>query len=336
MSEPLESTARGVSERSETSGDPGDPGGESGRRRGKNARRARPYRRFAMAALLALLGAPALFVAWRSYRVEREMCFPKPTLAGSPADVGLADAREVSFESNGERLYGWYLPARNGGAIALFHGAGGNRASLAAEARALHEGGFGVLLLELPGHGRSEGDVRWGRPEETAIRDAVQFLLRQPGVDAERLGALGFSLGGYMLARVARSDVRIRAVALEGTPAHLGDRIRHTHRRWGTFGAACAKLAFLQSGHDPERDSAHAAVPEIAPRALLIVTSEQDELVPRAMAETMFAAARQPKALLVVPGNGHGGYASRSRSYAADLVEFFRQGLGLTPWERTQ
>jgi dienelactone hydrolase len=45
-----------------------------------------------------------------------------------------------------------------------------------------------------------------------AVRDAVSFVAERPTVDAQRIGVLGFSLGGFLAMALAAEDRRIRAV----------------------------------------------------------------------------------------------------------------------------
>jgi dienelactone hydrolase len=42
--------------------------------------------------------------------------------------------------------------------------------------------------------------------------DAVSFVSRQPQVDPQRIGLLGFSVGGYLALSASAIDSRIRAV----------------------------------------------------------------------------------------------------------------------------
>ena len=50
-----------------------------------------------------------------------------------------------------------------------------------------------------------------------AVRDAVSYVAEQPGIDTQRIGVLGFSLGGYLAMALAAEERRIRAViALSG------------------------------------------------------------------------------------------------------------------------
>ncbi len=69
----------------------------------------------------------------------------------------------------------------------------------------------------------------------------------------------------------------------------------------------------------PER-----VIGQIAPRPLWLVGGVQDDLVPNWMTERLFAAAREPKALFLVPKAGHGGYAEASPiEYPKRLLKFF-------------
>ncbi|HEY4050117.1 MAG TPA: alpha/beta fold hydrolase [Acidobacteriaceae bacterium] len=45
-----------------------------------------------------------------------------------------------------------------------------------------------------------------------AVRDAVSYVAERPGIDAQRIGILGFSLGGYLAMALAAEERRIRAV----------------------------------------------------------------------------------------------------------------------------
>jgi carboxymethylenebutenolidase len=45
-----------------------------------------------------------------------------------------------------------------------------------------------------------------------AVRDAVSYVAERPGIDARRIGVLGFSLGGYLAMALAAEGRRIRTV----------------------------------------------------------------------------------------------------------------------------
>ena len=136
---------------------------------------------------------------------------------GLPSDHGLAYEDVVVRTEDGVRLSGWYVPSRNGAAVVMLHGAGSTRSAVLAHGVVLARHGYGVLMLDTRGHGRSEGramDFGWfGDPD---IHAAVSFLARRPDVDAERIGVVGLSMGGEQAIAAAGSDPRIKVVVAEG------------------------------------------------------------------------------------------------------------------------
>lgn len=279
--------------------------------------------------LIVRLGRLLVWPAWiafRSYRSERGGFIPRrraPRLSSS--DFGIAQLIELSFRSrDGNRLRGVFAPSRNGAAVILSHGAGGERSDVASEAKSLSDAGFGVLAFDWPGHGESDGAIRWGDPERLALAGAVDWLSAQPSVDPTRIGAFGFSMGGYIVAQGAARDLRLKAVALAGAPSDAVEHTKWEHRRWGVLSQWPALLGLRVGGMNPEELVPIELVKDIAPRALLIISGSNDELVPPWMAKALFAAADEPKTFLSVPGAGHGSYDEAAPSaYLPALVQFF-------------
>ena len=272
--------------------------------------------------------APALFIAVRSYREEVAVFFPpRRQVALTPQASGLPRLQTVSFRAESVELRGWYVESTNRAAVVLVHGAGGDRAALLTEAVALAGAGFGVLSFDLPGHGESGGVIEWAETERRSVRAAVDWLARRADVDSGRIGAYGFSLGGYVLAQVAAGDPRIRALVLAGTPSDPVEQARFQHRRFGPLSALPALDALRRGGMDLDvrgRDF----VARISPRPLLIVTGSDDATVPPTMAEDLFRAARDPRELYVIPRAGHGGYEREAGpAYGERLVSFFMRAL---------
>jgi alpha-beta hydrolase superfamily lysophospholipase len=276
--------------------------------------------------VLALV--PATYLAFRSYTQQVNVFFPKRKPLRTLAEAsGIPHLETVSFRANERALRGFYARSENRGAIILLHGSGGDRTSLFFEARALSKAGFGVLSFDLPGHGESEGEIHWSELERAALRAAVDWLSRRDDVDARRIGAFGFSLGGYVLAQVAPSEPRLRAVVLAGTPSDPTAQARFQHGHFGPLTLLPALFALRRGGMDLEV-RARDFVGRIAPRPLLVVTGTDDGTVPRSMADELYAAAGEPKELLVIKGAGHGDYGAIGLGrYEAALVAFFERAL---------
>ena len=114
---------------------------------------------------------------------------------------------------------------RNHAAVVLLHGAGSTRSSVLDHAVVLANHGYGVLLFDARGHGRSGGramDFGWyGDKDVTA---AVSFLQTRPDVDDDLIAAVGLSMGGEEAIGAAASDRRIRAVVAEGATHRVSRR----------------------------------------------------------------------------------------------------------------
>jgi len=202
------------------------------------------------------------------------------------------------------------------------------RWSLVPEARFLSARGFGVLLFDSPGHGESEGDIHWGEGERRALIAAVDFLSARPDVDPSRLGAFAFSMGGAVLARAAGSEPRLRAVVLAGTPSDQAKQVRWENRRYGPLSQLPALWAVRRHAPSLFEDLPIDRVESITPRPVLVVTGTEDTVVPPFLAEELFAAAREPKEFLRIPGAGHGGFDERAPSvYPERVSQFFGRAL---------
>jgi fermentation-respiration switch protein FrsA (DUF1100 family) len=77
--------------------------------------------------------------------------------------------------------------------------------------------GYGVLLFDRRGEGASDGDGNlfgWGGEKD--IFAAVDFLKARPDVDPDRIGGIGFSVGGELMLQAAAQNSDISAVVSEG------------------------------------------------------------------------------------------------------------------------
>ncbi|MQA07496.1 MAG: alpha/beta fold hydrolase [Pseudonocardiaceae bacterium] len=114
-----------------------------------------------------------------------------------------------------------YVPARTPApAILLAHGFGGDKNSVAGEARELAERGFTVLTYSARGFGRSTGRIALNSPdyEVADAQQLIDWLARQPEVRLEapnnpKLGVSGASYGGALSLMLAGTDDRVDAIA---------------------------------------------------------------------------------------------------------------------------
>lgn len=244
-----------------------------------------------------------------------------------PERTGLSGLRTVELPVNGATVSAWYLPSRNRATIIVAHGANDDRASMLAEIRLLQRAGFGVIAFDWPGHGLSTGQVDWGTHTRAAMVAVLDWLVQQPEVDPRRIGALGFSMGGYMTAEVVADDERIAAVVLEAAPADYLEYLRWHHQRWGRLSEWPAKYKLRHSGMSLQMTPLQ-AVSHMKPRPLLVIAGQTDKTVPAFMVHRIYSAAQEPKQWWEVPGAGHGHYATAApQAYERRLVDFFKAAL---------
>jgi dipeptidyl aminopeptidase/acylaminoacyl peptidase len=282
-------------------------------------------------ALVFLAGSFAVLVAVRSYLGERSDFerWPPSQISAHTAATGIAGLEQVSFRStDGTAIAGWYVPSRNRAAVVLVHGTNADRAALLAETRILAHAGFGALALDLPGQGASGGRSQWGAAERHAVSAAVGWLAEREDVDPDRIGGLGVSLGGVIVLQTAVSEPRLEAVALVATPSDVMTETRLASGRWGWLSSEPAAWALELHGDYVRELQPVEIIAALAPRPVMIIGGQLDTWVPPSMESELYAAAREPKVLWIVPGGHHADFAAIDlREYSARLTEFFSGAL---------
>lgn len=274
----------------------------------------------AFIAFVGFLIVRSWWAAEQWYVVSREV----PPLP--PAPVGLREAR---FETeDGLELHGWFLPPSGGGAtIVLAHGLGAGRAALLPEATVLAEAGYGVLLFDFRGHGASGGRRTLGFREQLDLQAAILYAREQPGVDPERVGALGFSMGAVTLAEVAADDPELRAVVLLSPFPSLAKRLALDFGGRGPLGTFGAFLAAWRNGVELGAVRAEASLPRIAPRPVLVVVGADER--GQGLLDEVEASLPPGSTFWRVPGGGHGGFFDiLPERYSARLLAYFDERLG--------
>ena len=165
----------------------------------------------------ALIGAAAFVPAVLVVVVGYSYGTVHTARAVVPADQLGVPHENVTFETrDGLELEGWYIPSRNGAAVISFPGRNGSQR----QARMLARHGYGVLLFDRRGEGRSEGTPNaWGWGGEADVKAAIDYLQRRPDVDDDRIGGIGLSVGGEMMIEAAAETDELKAVVSDGAGA---------------------------------------------------------------------------------------------------------------------
>jgi uncharacterized protein len=266
----------------------------------------------------AVLVAP-IGLLWAFQR--RLIYLPAPRTVPPAASV-LPGAEEVTFETaDGLRLGGWFVPAEGREAprtaVLVCNGNGGNRSLRAPLAVALARMGLHVLVFDYRGYGGNPG-----QPTEAGLatdaRAALDYLVGRPEVDPARVVYFGESLGAAVALRLAT----------ERPPAALV--LRSPFASLAEVGQLHYPLVPVSLLLRDRYDSAALAGRLAAP--LLVVAGGRDRIVPASHSRRLFAAAPQPKRLVVVDGADHNDHDLLAGPRLLAEVRGFLAGVpGLLP-----
>jgi len=260
------------------------------------------------------------------YLLQDRMLFlpgiPGREVTATPAAIGLAFEDVTLTTADGVRLHGWWVPAPavgNTGAtrtLLHFHGNAGNIGHRLDLLQLFASLGVNVLMLDYRGYGRSEG-----APSEAGLyldaEAAWNHLTQARGLAPASIVIHGQSMGGAVAAHLAARKPA-GALVLESTFTSVPD-----------VGAAVYPwlpvrlLARLSLDTRAELGKVRSPV--------FVAHSRDDEIIPFAHGEALFAAAGEPKRFLELAGDHNSAFWISRESYAAGLREF----LAVMPAGRT-
>jgi dipeptidyl aminopeptidase/acylaminoacyl peptidase len=178
------------------------------------------------------------------------------------------------------------------------------------------ERGIATFSVDGPGQGEAEYDLAIRGDWEVPGAAIIDRLSTEDGLDSERIGVWGVSLGGYYAPRVASGDERVKAcIALAG-PYSFADG-------WDTR-PILTQEAFRVRSKSPDLETARKKAGELtmAGRAglircpLLAVMGKLDRQIPWQHAQRLVDESSGPAVLLLLEKGNHG---------CANLAPFHRQ-----------
>jgi hypothetical protein len=289
--------------------------------------RRRRYLRRALASTTAVLAA-LLSLTFIVFPLGYAYIYTHTGRTAVTPDLGVPFESVKLTTSDDLELAASYVPSKNRAAVILYPGA-----TRADEARMLIRHGYGVLLLDPRGQGRSEGDtVRWAGDRD--ILGGVDYLRSRPDVDGGRIGGLGFSVGGELLLEAAAKSTGLKAVVSEGAGIRVGEGLRagegmsETVRAlWNPASFVLSAATTMFSNHGPPPAIVD-RIGQIAPRAVFLIYADPGMGGEATRQLRYFEAAGQPKAIWKVPGSAHtGGIDARPAEYERRVVAFFDRAL---------
>ncbi|CAD5109137.1 alpha/beta hydrolase [Zestomonas carbonaria] len=261
---------------------------------------------------------------------ERELVFriePGTARWFSGLPQGLEErVLEAAEFVDGESLHAWWWPAarRDAPALLYLHGSRWNLTGQLFRIEQLHALGFSVLAIDYRGFGQSSGEL----PSETSVYEDARIAWRhlaelQP--NAHKRFIYGHSLGGAVAVQLAEElhnaprQAQAGGLIIESTFTSLADVADAMTRtplslRW-----------LLSQKFDSLSKIGQVGVP------VLIAHGTDDRYVPSRFSEELFAAASEPKQLLLIEGGTHNNSLRMGRSeYLRAMQALFQAPAGIS------
>jgi pimeloyl-ACP methyl ester carboxylesterase len=247
---------------------------------------------------------------------QRYLYFPAPLPEADWARVAQLPLEEVWLTTpDKERIHGWWVPAGEGAPVLFWlHGNAGNIADRLENLALIHRRGIAVYILDYRGYGRSSGT-----PSESGLyTDALtgmDYLKQQRGVPSRGIVVFGRSLGAAVAAEVVRQHGDVAGLVLETPFPSIAAVARPLY---GGLPVEC----LLQARFELERRLTDITCP------LLVIHGDRDQVVPYALGQRVFEAAREPKQFYTIPGADHNDtYVVGGGPYLDRLEAFIRAAV---------
>jgi fermentation-respiration switch protein FrsA (DUF1100 family) len=268
-----------------------------------------------ISSLVVVLVALGLLNGWMLLQQPGMIFFPYRDLDAVPSDWGYAYQDVSVTTADGVSLHGWYIPHPQAQRVVLFfHGNAGNISHRGDSIAIFHRLGLNVFIFDYRGYGRSDGTPS----EQGLYRDAAaawRYLTGTRGFDPGRIVLFGRSLGGAVAAQLAATE-RPGALILESTLSSARDFARSVF-------PLLSRLVVVRYGFDTVDSLARVHCP------VLVIHSPEDEIMPFALGEKVYAAANQPKRLFELRGDHNGGFLQSQPGYQRELDRFITEFLGV-------
>ena len=249
------------------------------------------------------------------YRQNRLIFFPDSYIKSTPQEYDL-DYQDVWIDVGEDKIHGWWIASarKNAPTLLYFHGNGSNNGDLVEIASIFHGLGISVLLIDYRGYGQSSPVF----PNEARVYQdaeaAWQYLTNGLEIEPQNIFIYGHSLGGAIAIELASRHPDMAGIIVEGTFTSMRDMAQFI--RW----LRIFPLDWLVTQHF---DSISKIKSLSTP--LLILHGSADDIIPVAMAKELFAAAPQPKQLVIIPQANHNGLPQfGDRQFLFSLQKFIQ------------
>ncbi len=249
--------------------------------------------------------------------------------------------QDIEFVSDGLNIQGWFIPAmttekkedsadnqssQNQAApvtttelaplMIIAHGWGSNRSRVLRYIEPLWQAGYAILMYDARSHGHSDPIEA---PSAYTFRDdilaAMDYAIRIPEIDPERIGVLGHSMGGLGTILSLPYGLPVRAVITDSMPAQFESVLEAEFKRRGLplfpMANIIPRIWFYRSHislKEYQQKNTVFSINEARKEAdlpILMIHSRGDAFIPPTELEFVMGQVTPPIETLFVNTNGH-------------------------------
>lgn len=304
-----------------------------------------------LAAGFALLAAFLTYTAVRYAPIIGRVFEEKPLFMPLRVDAE-PGGEDVGFRTqDGLDLAGTYFRATSRarvGVLVFCHEYLSNRWSFQPYTNHLRALGYDILTFDFRNHGSSASDptyrpLQWVTDHEVRdLRAALAYLRGRDDHDSAGFGLFGVSRGGNAALLVAAQEPAVWGVITDGAFPTRGMMLSYM-LRWAQIYVSnpylykCMPVALFRfaawAGRLRSERRLHCRFPDVeravsrlSPRPWLMIHGEKDTYIGQKIVRTLFAEAREPKELWIVPKAKHNRCREvEPRAYSERVIGFLRR-----------
>ncbi len=211
------------------------------------------------------------------------------------------------------------------GAVAIFHGYGGEKSSMLDKAAIFDSLGYDVLLVDFMGSGGSEGNTTSiGFHEAEQVETACEFLAQK---DYPNIYLHGTSMGAAAIMKAMQDyQLKVSGLILECPFNTMYETVGARFDQMDLPRFPMAGLLVFWGGvqnnfwafaHNPETYAASITAP------VLLISGGQDKNVSLGATQSIYQNLQGPKQLIIYPLAGHENYLKQYRdAWITDVANF--------------
>ena len=260
-----------------------------------------------------IIGALAIYVVYSilMFVMQRVMLFPRGMIGAPPGPPPKIKGMETLWlNTKAGKVESWYLPPvqksddRAVPVVIFAHGNGELIDFWPQELNRFNEMGIGLLLVEYPGYGRSEG-----KPSEASISDtfltAYDLISKRSDIDPGRIILLGRSLGGGAVCIIAANRPTAAMILMSAFTSVTAFAPRYL-----------APKFLVRDPFD------NLSVVKSYPHPILIIHGNRDEVIPYRHGRILYQAAKSAK--MITYPSGHNDCPPDWSVFWKDVESFLR------------